>query len=185
MQAILQDLYQHLYHLLDISDFTSVRAKFVFGTLKCVGSRINVSVKSLDWLIEHNQLLLKLCQCFQLLVNKKIGYVEGDLDGQIAEFLDSVHSSEIEGFLTFCQSLQTNLEKWKMKVDVQNVTELDIKHLKDHYQWFNDICRVAYVINACVDEQKVWQLGDGCDFIKDRLSCVLLQYIPGHPQLKW
>ena len=185
MQEILQDVYQHLYHLLDISDFTSVRAKCIFGTLKCVGFRINVSVESLDWLIEHNQLLLKLCECFHLLVVKKIDEVEGDLDIPIAEFLEEVHSSETEGFLSFCQNLQAKLQKWKEKVDVQDVTERDINHLKKHHQWFNDICKLAYVINACIDEQNIGQLGDGYESIKNGLSYILLQHIPGHPEMKW
>ena len=176
MQEILQELYQHLNHLIDICDFTSVRAKCVFGTLKCVVSRIRVSANSLDWLIEHNRLLLKLCKCFHLLVEHKIGNVEETLDIRIVEFLEQVNSSEIEGVLIFCHDLQTILQGWKAKVDVLDVTESDINRLRNHYHWFNDICKFAYATTACIDEQKVRQL---------ELSYVLLQHIPGLPELKW
>ena len=182
--TIITDVHQQLPRLLDNSLFSSVRAICIFGTLKQVCSRISVSDKSLVWLIEHNQLLVELCRCFQD-VCRKIGNTEGDLDIHIAEFLEKANSSECEAFVSFCQNLQTILRKWKEKVTVQEVTMTDIEHLRKQHKWFNVLCDAVYVQNACISEEEVEQLLDGYKEIKTGLSDILLQHLPCHSEIKW
>ena len=178
---IVPGISQQLTDILTTANYTSVRAKCVFGTLQKISSHVHVAKENLVWLTDHDhvQLLIELCRCFQV-VCKRISHSDGDLDAGISEFLEEVNSPEFEVFMSFCQGLQSTLQSWKQKVTDQNVIIDDIKDLKKNRNWFNLMCDAALVSSSCIDESEVEQLADTYEEIETQLSDILLQKIPKH-----
>lgn len=165
-------------------DFTSVRARCVFGVLKYVSSSIVVSVERLDWIIDNKILLAELCKCVKAVL-RNFSFQEGNIDTFISEFMKRIDCSETKTFLVFCQNLRTCLQKWKDKVAKQNVTVIDVEHLRKHQLFFNTVCELSLLENACIDDEEVHKLGDICEALRNQLSDLLIQSIPSHPELKW
>ena len=178
---IVSGISQQLTDILKAANYTSVRAKCVFGTLQKISSHVQVAKEDLSWLIDHDhvQLLIELCRCFQV-VCKHISHSDGDLDADVAEFLEEVKSPEFETFVTFCQDLQSTLQKWKQKVTDQNVIIDDIKNLKLNWKWFNLMCDAALVSSSCIDESEVKKLAFTYEEIETQLGDILFQQIPNH-----
>ena len=180
---IVPEMFQQLSDLLKAANYASVRAKCVFGTLQKISSHVHVAKEDLSWLVDCKrvQLLIELCRCFQV-VSKHISHSHGtDLDADIAEFLEEVNSREFEGFMSFCQGLQSTLQMWKQKVMDQNVIFSDIMNLKQNLKWFNLMCNAALVSSACIEKSEVEQLAVTYEQIEVQLGDILLQQIPKQP----
>ena len=158
--------------------YITVKARCVFGALKCICSRITISEESLNWFLDNGNLLVGICNCFKFFC-QRVGY----LDTDISEFLNSTDiSSEVEGFLNFCLKLRKAIKKWKEKVAIKDVTTSDIQNLRNLYPKFSYICSETYIPEFCIKELEVQQLADSCEDIKNRLQENFIHFIPG---MRW
>lgn len=182
---IVPQLHQMLGGLLQSGDYTTVQGICILGTLKRVSDRINPSDDSLNWLNDYSQLTLELCRCFNVIC-KSISHrrEKKELDVDIEHFLED-KCGDFRDFVRFCQHLQIILLSWKEKVITQNVLQIDIRQLKELWKWFNWICEVAIVPNACIDEEDVKQLADTYEDIKSHFGELLIQRIPKEFSNEW
>ena len=158
--------------------YITVKARCVFGALKCICSRIDTTEENLNWLLDSNNLLVGICNCFK-------PFCQGvkEIDAEISDFLSSTGiGSEVEGFLIFCLELRKFLKKWKEKVRIQDVTSFDIQNLRILYKKFSYICRETYMPEFCIKEMEVRKLADSCEDIRNRLQEYFIHFIPG---MRW
>ena len=162
-------------------EYVSVKARCVFGALRFICSRINVSDKSLDWFLHSKDLLVGVCNCFKPFC-QRIDHSGRDLSAVVTEFSKSTSSIEVECFLNFCLRLQTNLKKWKEKVKMNDVSPHDIQNLNIIHEDFGCICEIMYIPEACIETFEVQQLLHNCNNIKSKLQDHLIIFVPG---MRW
>ena len=174
-----------LPNLLEMSDYTSVRAKCTLKTLQVVVAAIPLQEGNLEWLIKYNQLLAMLCKCFKTVCDALSVKEEGDLDSCLVGFLKESRSMEMKDFLDFCQKLRKSFQSWKKNVTDKDVNIADIGVLKNQWEWFNRLCEAVFVSSACIDIKDVDRLERTYKNVKTDIEEIFFQRIPERSDLNW
>ena len=156
----------------------SVKARCVFGTLRSICSRINISDERLNWFLPYKDLLIGICNCFKPFC-QKIGHRKGDL----TEFSKNTGSIEVEGFLKFCLHFQQILKNWKEKVKMNDISPRDIQNLSTIRKDFGCICEIIFIPEACITTFEVRQLLNNSNDIRNKLQQHLIRNLD--KEKKW